>query len=177
MHKMTRKFATAIVSVVVCTVCATGFALYTVGDKGEWPRNWPKELERLRKKSQTYVGEMSYTHYSIPFTKRDEFESVWPHILKVKSPGAPLFLVRGKNFFLDEKFTAGVVVHCPPRRPANNKPEGPIPDEDNPRVRWSNTITVELIVDAEIIDLNRISLPAETPIIDERFKNETGDEK
>jgi hypothetical protein len=28
-----------------------------------------------------------------------------------------------------------------------------------------------LIVDGEIVDLNRISLPPDTPIIDERFKD------
>jgi hypothetical protein len=29
-----------------------------------------------------------------------------------------------------------------------------------------------LIVDAEIVDLNRIPLPPDTPIIEERFKDE-----
>ena len=29
---------------------------------------------------------------------------------------------------------------------------------------------IELVVDGDIVDLNRIRLPAETPIIDERFK-------
>jgi len=34
---------------------------------------------------------------------------------------------------------------------------------------WTNYI--ELIVDGNIVDLNRIHLPADTPIIDERFKD------
>jgi len=36
-------------------------------------------------------------------------------------------------------------------------------------------IEIELIVDGEIVDLNRIPLPAETPIIDKRFKDRTPD--
>ena len=34
------------------------------------------------------------------------------------------------------------------------------------------TITIELIVDGEIVDLNRIPLPPDTPIIDERFNDD-----
>jgi hypothetical protein len=36
--------------------------------------------------------------------------------------------------------------------------------------RLEQTIYIELIVNGEIIDLNRIPLPSDTPIIDERFK-------
>jgi hypothetical protein len=32
-----------------------------------------------------------------------------------------------------------------------------------------NTTYIELVVDGEIVDLNRIPLPADTPMIDERF--------
>jgi hypothetical protein len=38
------------------------------------------------------------------------------------------------------------------------------------RRRWINTTFIELVVDGEIVDLNRIPLPADTPIIDERFE-------
>jgi hypothetical protein len=93
-----------------------------------------------------------HPHYAIPFTKRDEFEAAWPHLLKVKSKGAPLRLVRGPNFFLGERATAGVVVHCPPPGQAD-------------------AIYIELVVDGDIVDLNRIALPADTPIVDERFKD------
>ena len=33
-------------------------------------------------------------------------------------------------------------------------------------------IDIELIVDGDIVDLNRIPLPADTPIIDKRFKEQ-----
>jgi hypothetical protein len=44
-----------------------------------------------------------HRHYAIPFAKREEMESAWPHILKVKSKGAPVVIVRGPNFFLGER--------------------------------------------------------------------------
>jgi hypothetical protein len=33
-----------------------------------------------------------------------------------------------------------------------------------------NTTYVELVVDGDIVDLNRIPIPADTPIIDRRFE-------
>jgi len=129
------------------------YALYTVSFKGEWPESWPKELEPLRKQSRTLVGPVvEYRHYAIPFAKREEFESAWPHLLKVNSKGAALRLVRAPNFFLGEHAKAGVVVHCPP-------------------LGQEGTTYLELVVDGDIVDLNRIPLPADTPIVDERFKD------
>jgi hypothetical protein len=43
-------------------------------------------------------------------------------------------------------------------------------DVTNLRVRWMNTTYIELVVDGDFVDLNRIPLPVDTPIIDERFK-------
>jgi hypothetical protein len=82
-------------------------------------------------------------------------------------------LVRGPNFFLGDNKKAGVVVHCPPLGQAANPvtPEGPIPDSTNARERWMYTNYIELIVDGDVVDLNRIALPEDTPIIDERFKD------
>jgi hypothetical protein len=48
-------------------------------------------------------------------------------------------------------------------------PETPLPDEMDVRTKWSNTTFLELVVDGNVVDLNRIPLPADTPIIDERF--------
>jgi hypothetical protein len=130
------------------------FADYSVSDQGTWPKSWPKELEPLRKQARTLVGpKVEYRNYAIPFTKREEFESAWPHLLKVKSNGAAVHLVRGPNFFLGEQNKAGVVVHSPP-------------------LGREDPTYVILVVDGEIVDLNRIPLPADTPIIDERFKDE-----
>jgi hypothetical protein len=49
--------------------------------------------------------------------------------------------------------------------------EAPIVGDQVTGGRWEQTIYIELIVDGEIVDLNRIPLPADTPIIDERFKD------
>jgi hypothetical protein len=160
--------------VAAIALCAVGsvHALYEVFDKGTWPKSWPKELEPLRKHVRTLQGEFGYRHYEIPFTKRQEFEAAWPHILKVKSKGAPIILVRGpKTDFFSIK-PAGVLIHSPSAgtdKRAN--PEEPLLGQTNARTTWMNTTFIELVVDGKIVDLNRIPLPADTPIIDERFKD------
>jgi hypothetical protein len=167
------KTTTALLAAITfVTACSTAFALYSVDDKGDWPKSWPAELEPLRKQARTLIGPLAaHRHYAIPFTKREEFEAAWPHILKVKSKGGPLLLVRGPNFFLEQK-TAGVVVHCPPEGQHNNPatPEAPI-NSTNVRDRYLYMTYIELVVDGQIVDLNRIPLPADTPIVDERFKD------
>ncbi len=159
------KRAAAICVTIVFSLVSTTHALFTVTDSGTWPKSWPAELEPLRKQSRTFEGpKQPLQHYAIPFTKRDEFESAWPHLLKIKSQGAPIVLRRGPSFWLGDKATAGVCVHTPPAG------QDPIADGKDAKGNWEKTISIELIVDGEIIDLNRIPLPADTPIIDERFK-------
>jgi hypothetical protein len=148
------KRTTAFLAAIAFCAVGTAFAEYVIWDKGEWPKSWPKELEPLRKQSRTLDGPTPFDrHYAIRFTKRDEFESAWPHILEVNSKGASLVLVRGPNFFLGDGRKAGVVLHCPPLG------------------ELDHLTRIELVVDGEIVDLNRIPLPADTPIIDERFKD------
>jgi hypothetical protein len=142
------------------------FADYSVQNSGTWPKDWPKEMEPLRKQSRTLEGPMVLLlNYAIPFTKREEFESAWPHLLKVKSKGAPIVLRRGPSFWLGKESNAGVCIHTPPQG------EDPIVGDQVTGGRWEQTNYIELIVDGEIVDLNRIPLPADTPIIDERFKD------
>lgn len=144
------------------------FADYSVENKGTWPKDWPQEMESLRQQSRSLEGpKMLLLHFAIPFATREQFESAWPHILKVKSKGAPIVLRRGPSFWLGKESNAGVCIHTPP------KGEAPIAGDQVTGGRWEQTIFIELIVDGEIVDLNRISLPADTPIIDERFKDST----
>jgi hypothetical protein len=153
---MKRRFAfLAVTSLAAIALCEVGpaYAEYAVSFKGEWPKSWPKELEPLRQQARTLVGpQVEYRNYAIPFTNRKEFESAWPHLLKVKSTGAGLRLVRAPNFCLGEHAKAGIVVHSPP-------------------LGQEGTTYLELVVDGDIVDLNRIRLPADTPIVDERFKD------
>src|SRR5437764_11991576 len=104
-------------------------AVYSIDDKGDWPPTWPRELEPLRKQSRTLAGPMAeQPHYEIPFTKREEFESAWPHLLKVKSKGAPLVLLRSPDSELGTTIRAGVRIHCPPpQAPGHAMPEAPLP--------------------------------------------------
>ena len=166
----------AVTSLAAIAFCAVGpaFALYSVRLTGDWPKSWPKELEPLRKQSRTLVGPtVENRHYAIPFTKREEFESAWPHLLKVNSKGAALRLVRGPNFFLGEQTKTGVVIHTPPLSPADNPAAGEatLPGAANAQTRGLSTTYIELVVDGEIVDLNRIPLPSDGSIVDERFKD------
>ena len=155
-------------------VCSAVYADYSVWDQGMWPKSWPKELEPLRKQSRTFEGPVVlYRRYLIPFTKREEFEAAWPHLLKVKSKGAPIILVRAPKTDFFAINPAGVLIHTPPVGTDNRAvPEKPLrgmwPSE---RTDLMETTYFELVVDGKIVDLNRIALPADTPIIDNRFKD------
>ena len=112
----------AILAALTLSAASSVYALYRVSNTGDWPQTWPKELEPLRKQSRTLCGPtFSLIHYAIPFTKREDFEAAWPHLLKVKTKGAPIFLVRSPSFWVKN---AGVCVHAPPAN--STAPEEPI---------------------------------------------------
>jgi hypothetical protein len=172
-NRMKTTLAPILVAVVLFIACSV-HAEYAVWDKGVWPENWPKELEPLRKQARTLEGPKAPDRrYLIPFTKREDFESAWPHLLKVKSKGAPIILLHGpKTDFFAVK-PAGVLIKSPPVQAGElANPETPLPRQTDVRTKWMNTIYIELVVDGEIVDLNRIPLPPDTPIVDERFKEE-----
>lgn len=155
---------TALTAIVLLSPCLL-YADYGVEFRGSWPGNWPKELEGLREQARTLVGpRVLYRNYAIPFKQREAFEAAWPHLLKVKTAGAPITLRRAPSFWLGDEPKAGVCIHTPPEG------EAPIEDAKNANGQWERTIHIELIVDGDIVDLNRIPLPPNTPIIDERFK-------
>jgi hypothetical protein len=155
----------ALFAVVFVAGANQAFADYTVSHKGDWPSTWPKELEPLRKQARTLVGPMvEYQHFAIPFSKRDDFEAAWPHLLAARTPKTPIVLMRGPNFFLGDQKKAGVVIHTPP---ADLTGKQPAPDGS-----LESSIYIELVVDGDVVDLNRIPLPANTPIIDRRFPDE-----
>lgn len=159
------KRTVAILIVGVLILAGPLFADYGVQDRGAWPDNWPEELDSLRDQSRTLEGPLiPLLHYAIPFTDREQFEEAWPHILSVKTPGAPIVLRRGASFWLGNGSNAGVCIHTPPQG------ESPVADGKDANGSWEKTIYLELIVDGDIIDLNRIHLPPDTPIIDERFE-------
>ena len=170
-----RKAITLLAAVAFCAAAySTAYALYGVSGTGTWPKTWPAELESLRNQARTLEGpEAPNLHYAIRFSKREEFEAAWPHLLKVKSKGAPIILVRGPNFFLGDIAKAGVVIHSPPatQRGKAAAPEEPIDGVTDAGDALMNTTYIELVVDGDVVDLNRIPLPADTPIMDQRFKD------
>jgi len=162
MKKVAAAFLAAIAICLACPVHAD----YAVWERGEWPANWPAEMEPLRKQARTYEGpRLPERRYLISFDKREQFEAAWPHMLKVRSKGAPIILKRGKKTDFFQVRPAGVIIQTPPvqvdRGGAN--PDRALTGE-------MNATAIELFVDGEVVDLNRIPLPPDTPIIDERFK-------
>ena len=146
-----KRLAPLCAAIALCTVCSTAYPLWDwlFVPSGEWPESWPEELEPLREQSRMLTGSLAdLTFYEIPFTTQEEFEAAWPHILKIKTEGVPITLFRGPHEYLGT-LNAGVRIWDPSY-------------ED--RGIW-------LVVDGDIVDLNRIPLPAGTTIIDRRFED------
>src|SRR5262245_47930408 len=150
-----------IIATAICAICSSVWALYGVTNRGTWPDSWPKELEPLRAQARTYTGPMlPQPHYVIGFAKREDFESAWPHILEVKTKVAPVILLRSPHAFFECK--AGVIIHCPPpQNEGKAMPEEPLAGEgsDSNVGRWMYTTVIELVVDGDIVDLNRLKIP------------------
>ena len=165
------KRTTAFLATIIFCTIGSVYAMDSIG-KGTWPKSWPQELDPLRQQSRTIMsGLVGATHHEIPFTKREDFESAWPHLLKVKSKGAPIILLRGPHEDFGETIKAGVRVWGAIQKENRDEPAVPIPGQPHVRSRWASTTFIELVIDGKIVDLNRIPLPADTPIIDERFKD------
>jgi len=226
MGESTMKRTTAFVAAIVFCTVGSVYAFWSGGPGGTWPKSWPKELEPLRKQASTCVGGIAlHTRYEIPFTNRKEFESAWPHILKVKSKGAPITLLRGSHGIIGAPKTAGVCIQflgtspdetgalpvttrtaatelpsvsgsAGPTRAATNEKPTPSPERrDNTPALTGRSVPVPppaaatlsktdsagrlpgtpieiwLVVDGDIVDLNRIPLPPDTPITDRRFED------
>jgi hypothetical protein len=160
--KRLKLFALVLVAAIIVFTAGSVYAISFGGPGGKWPKSWPKELEPLRKEAWTWEHGFGGTSYDISFATREEFEAAWPHILTLKSKDARILLLRGPRIRVGEGKSAGVRI-VPPRKVT------PAEAEKLP----ANIITaIWVVVDGEIVDLNRIALPADTTIIDERFKEE-----
>jgi hypothetical protein len=163
-----------VAAIALCAMTSPAFALWKTFDKGAWPDTWPKALEPLRKQSRSMRGGgPDLSIHRIPFNDREAFEAAWPELLKVKTKGAPLVLLRSPNTHWHfGKTKAGVLIHTPSPNAKIKEPAEPYEPTGDVVTRWWHTIYIELVVDGDIVDLNRIPLPPDTPIIDERFKVE-----
>ena len=186
---------------------------------GIWPENWPEELEPFRERAESegwgvIPGVVTQNHI-IEFETREEFEGVWPAILRLKSKGAPLTLKtpdkpktdpNDRRIFYDKP---QVWIVCPPPddetryevlpdgtytlvAPWTNDlelsggalPRHAVKRKDGKWVAWDGEDTFDdyeeparilqarveltLFVDGEVVDLNRIRLPEDTAIVDNR---------
>lgn len=160
--KQPKPFTFVLLAAIACCTAGSVYAISFGGPGGKWPKTWPKELEPLRKQAWTWEHGFGGTSYDIPFARREEFEAAWPHILQLKSKEASITLLRGPHIRVGGGKSAGVRI-VPPRDVT------PAEAEKLP----ANIVTsILLVVDGVIVDLNRIPLPADTPIIDERFQDE-----
>ena len=168
-----RRTAGLLVTLLMGVMAARLFADVTVANKGLWPESWPKELEPLREKSRTIEGPVGgFLHYEIPFTDRDAFESAWSQLLKVRSPESQIVLIRspyeGTGLRKGSSMKAGVLISSFPFAASTDVASA---KESEPK-STSMTIVV-LVVDGEVVNLNRIPLPLNTYIEDQRF-NDSG---
>lgn len=168
-----RRTAGILVTLLMGVMAAQLFADVSVVNKGLWPESWPKELEPLREKSRTIEGPLGgFLHYEIPFTDRDAFESAWSQLLKVRSPESRIVLIRspyeGTGARKGSSMKAGVLINSFPF--AGSTADAP-PKDSEPKP--TSMTTVVLVVDGEVVNLNRITLPLNTYIEDQRF-NDSG---
>lgn len=159
---MNRKIA--LLAAILLIGAGSVYAISFGGPGGKWPKTWPKELESLRKQAWTWEHGFGGTSYDIPFATREEFEAAWPHILALKAKDAKITLVRGSHLRVGEGPGKSAGVHLAPPRDISPAQAEKLP---------ANIVTtIWLVVDGKIVDLNRIALPADTTIVDERFKEE-----
>ena len=164
-----------------------------------WPESWPSEFNDYRDQAvhiTPMTGGASEEIYEIHFNDREEFERLWPAVLKVKTEGAPLTL-RTFEPIEDHPMDGDIftkpylTIHVPPsnsprkletvRLPSGEPAEyaqlredawHPLePGETGHRTSGYSArarTDVALHVDGTVIDLNRIPLPGNTPIVDKR---------
>lgn len=173
-----KRIAGCLVTLMVAVVAAQLFADVSVENRGSWPDTWPKELEPFRPHSRTIEGPLGgQRHYEIPFTDRDAFESAWTHLLKVKSPGSPITLIRspyeGTGARKGRSMNAGVLINSHPFVGTTTDPATADSLANDTALKSTTTTTVVLVVDGEVVDMNRIPLPPNTNIQDLRF-NDSG---
>jgi hypothetical protein len=198
-----RRNRASVVLLALSMSCAVCSALVLVAPGGSWPGSWPKELESVRDRATTLQIEgmgICEVEYQILLQGRDEFEAAWPHILELKSKGAPLVLERSPYVSAGQRIEAGVCIKWPAgsvrqlpdgtrleakapwpqsaRLPSGDLPEYVVPEHGTwvpatpgrvPDEWYRARVDIILVVDGRVVDLNRLELPGETPIVDRRF--------
>jgi hypothetical protein len=165
-----------------------------------WPKEL--EPLRKDARTYSLMAGIQEVIYEIRFKDRDTFERYWPILLGVKSKGAPLTLKKvasegpKQEFWLTDE-TSAVRIYATPgasgppwlesaRMPDGRLSEYVVQEKVNDERTWIPAtrekdfqgilfrarIDLEVVVDGKIIDLNRIRIPSDTPIIDNRWPSE-----
>jgi len=217
-----------ILAVLILATVPFLLSLVSEGEGGDWPYDWPVELEDVRAQTKTIDVGIGTRIYQIPFEGREQFEAAWLGILRAMSHGGTLTLCgvgsEGDGWPGARNEQPAVRIYAPSagyaRMPEPGKelaedatsstiddmkalveqgkalyagepwPESAhLPNGDLPeyvagewvdgRLTWVPAtpgkltlsrarVDIEVVVDGEVIDLNRIHLPADTKIIDKR---------
>lgn len=214
-HRVKDHMGAIAIIAAVCLWAAPALGFVSIHEGGNWPADWPLELEPYRDRARTVeIGTtVRESVYEIPFETTEDFERVWPILLQLRSQGAPLRI--GSVETPDERRTgvfsndAPVVrIYTPVYGSSAQKPGGralsvgppwpssvSLPDGSLPEyvvisqdgsqwIRAVGNVTggfrhrarveMELIGDGRILDFNRILVPAEIAIVDNRATLEEG---
>ena len=140
--KMGKKSTIILFAVMITLTSSFCFGMAIVYETGKWPDSWPNELSPYRAQAKTIeiaAGNQENV-YEIRFENREEFEKLWPIILKLKDKKAPLRLrsiekpVKKGRLFNSEKPVVRVFSHVYPAWPSrhpggrNLRPAPPWPD-------------------------------------------------
>lgn len=173
-----KRFAGILAPLAFVIVASHLHADVTIENKGRWPDTWPKELDSLRETSRTIEGPLAgFLRYEIPFSERDTFESAWSHLLKVRNPESPIILIRspytGTGVTKGNSMKPGVLISSFPFASSTADTATSDVPAKTATPKSANTTFFVLVVDGEVVDLNRIPLPENTYIQDDRF-NDSG---
>jgi len=161
----------------------------------DWPKEL-EPLRKQARTIDVAIG-IQESIYAIRFSDRATFERCWPVLCQVKSKGAPLKIYSvgsAAPTVASSNKAAAVRIHAPARGMSGSLAIGPpwpaaalLPDGQLPEYvehvgdtwvpaaagkpfffHFRARVDLELVVDGKVIDLNRIPLPADTPIVDTR---------
>ena len=101
--RISRNFQPAILvlcALLILSVHQASLALVMTHEGCTWPEDWPKVLDEVSNSCRTieFATGIQENIYEIVFNDREKFEKLWPVLLTVKTPGAPLRL-RSIDYF------------------------------------------------------------------------------
>jgi hypothetical protein len=133
--------------------------------RDEFEKAWPEILE-LKTRGAPLILEKGPSEYKISGTTVETgVRILWPSMQSVKMDDGTILRASPIDFSSLKSPSGGL----PEYVIAKNGKWVPYDDKEQKEPRHRARVDIVLITDANIVDLNRIPLPANTPIIDRRF--------